>query len=93
MVFNFATFVTIIGTAMSFGYVTQSYKIIKTKSVEGVSLITYLIFVFGLAIWLIYGISLKEIPIIISNSVALFGASAVIFLYLIYSKKRKNDRC
>ncbi len=90
MIFNFATFVTIIGTAMSFGYVTQCYKIIKTKSVEGVSLITYLIFAFGLSTWLIYGISLEDTPIIISNSVALLGASAVICLYLIYSKRSRK---
>ncbi len=88
MGFSFATFVTIVGTAMSFGYVTQSVKIIKTKSVKGISLITYLIFAFGLCVWLIYGLSLKDMPIIISNSIALVGALSVITLYIIYSRKK-----
>ena len=92
MIFNFATFVTIVGTAMSFGYITQSYKIIKTKSIEGVSLSTYLIFAFGLCTWLVYGISLRDTPIIISNSVALVGASLVILLYVIYSKKSRKKK-
>lgn len=88
MTFNFATFVTLVGIAMSFGYVTQSIKIIKTKSVKGISLITYLIFAFGLCVWLTYGLSLKDMPIIISNSIALVGAVSVIILYLIYSRKK-----
>ena len=88
MEFNLAAFVTLVGTAMSFGYVTQCYKMIKTKNVKGISLTTYLIFAFGLGVWLIYGLSLKDLPIIISNSIALVGALSVIVLYLIYFRKK-----
>ena len=94
MIFNFATFVTMVGIAMNFAYVTQSYKIIKTKSVKGVSLVTYLIFALGMIVWLIYGISIKSPPIIISNIVSFTGAISVVILYLIYSRKesRRNGK-
>jgi len=91
MIFNFATFVTIVGILMNFAYLTQSYKIIKTKSVKGVSLITYLIFASGISVWLIYGISIKSSPIIISNVVSVIGAISVVILYLIYSKKESRN--
>lgn len=87
MTFNFATFVTIVGVLMNFGYLTQSYKIVKTKSVKGVSLVTYLVFAFGISVWLIYSISIQNVPMVVSNAFAVTGAFSVVTLYLIYSKK------
>lgn len=84
-----AILTTIFGAAMSFGYFTQSYKIIKTKSVKGVSFATYLFFTFGITMWLIYGLSIRDFPIIISNLIFLIGAISVISVYLIY--RRKNN--
>ena len=74
---------TVFGTAMSFGYFTQTYKIFKRKSAKDVSLATYLFFAFGIVVWLIYGISISNYPIIISNTVFLFGAVSVIVAYFL----------
>jgi MtN3 and saliva related transmembrane protein len=82
-----AILTTIFGVAMSFGYFTQAYKIIKTKSIKGVSFATYLFFTFGITMWLIYGLSIEDMPIIISNSIFLIGALSVVIIYLIYRKK------
>ncbi len=78
-----AIITTIFGTMMSFGYFTQTYKIFKRKSAKDVSLITYLFFAVGISIWLIYGISIMNYPIIISNIVFLFGAASVIIAYFL----------
>ncbi len=75
---------TIFGMAMSIGYFTQTAKIIKQKSSNDVSLITYLIFGIGVTVWLLYGLSIKDFPIIISNIVALIGALSVIISYFFY---------
>ncbi len=72
---------TIFGVAMSFGYFTQTYKIYKKKSAKDVSLATYLFFAAGIAMWLIYGLSIGDLPIIITNLVFLVGAGAVLFAY------------
>ena len=37
-------------------FIPQVYKVIKTKSVKGLSLTTYLIFTTGVLFWLIYGL-------------------------------------
>lgn len=78
-----AILTTIVGISMSFGYFTQTYKILKTKNVQGVSLATYLIFGTGIVIWLLYGLSRMDLPIIISNIVSLVGAGAVITAYVL----------
>jgi MtN3 and saliva related transmembrane protein len=82
-----AILTTLFGIAMSFGYFTQTYKIIRTKSVKGVSLATYIFFLIGIAMWLIYGLTIKDLPVIISNIVFLVGAIAVIIVYLVYRKR------
>lgn len=66
---------------MSFGYFSQTYKIFKRKSAKDVSLVTYLFFTVGIVIWLIYGLSIKNYPIIISNLVFLIGAASVLVAY------------
>lgn len=45
----------------------QVYKIYKTQKTEDLSLETSIIFTLGVFFWLLYGIKLKEFPIIISN--------------------------
>ena len=71
----------IFGIAMSFGYFTQTYKIFSRKSSKDISLWTYLFFALGIIIWLIYGITINNFPIIISNIVYLIGAISVIIAY------------
>lgn len=78
-----AIITTILGIAMSFGYFSQTYKILKRKSAEDVSLTTYLFFGCGLLVWIAYGISLKSYPLIIANSVLLVGAISVIIAYFL----------
>jgi len=72
---------TIFGTFMGLAYFPQTYKIFKRKSAKDVSLLTYSFFGIGVAIWLIYGISIMNYPIIISNATALIGAFSVIIAY------------
>jgi len=77
---------TIFGTAMSFAYIPQIYKIYKRKSVADISLIMYLVFFPGLVIWLLYGISIDNIPLIIANMVGVVCAAIIIIEYFIYRK-------
>lgn len=74
---------TVMGVVMSFGYFTQVFRIMKTKSSRDVSLSTYLIFGIGVAVWLAYGLSIRNYPIIVSNIVALIGSLSVIIVYFL----------
>jgi len=82
-----AVLATIAGVIMSLGYYPQAFKIIKNKSAKDISLLTYSMFFCGIVIWLLYGISLKDVPLIISNILALIGCCAVLIPYFIYRKK------
>lgn len=47
----------------------QILKIIKTRSVNDISLTAIIILVVGLGLWAVYGILISNIPIIISSGV------------------------
>ncbi|MEX2017513.1 MAG: SemiSWEET family transporter [Candidatus Pacearchaeota archaeon] len=72
---------TIFGTLMGLAYFPQTYKILKRKSAKDVSLFTYSFFGIGVLIWLVYGISITNYPLIISNAVSLVGTLSVIVAY------------
>ncbi len=60
----------------------QVIHTIKTKDTKGISLAMYMMFVFGVFYWLVYGVMSKDIPLIIGNGVTLFLATIVLFLKL-----------
>ncbi|MBF0253084.1 MAG: SemiSWEET transporter [Candidatus Omnitrophica bacterium] len=70
-------------------FVPQVVKLVKTGEAEGISLIMYLIFTFGVLCWLTYGIILEQWPIIIANSVTIFFCIAIIYIK-IKSEIKKN---
>ncbi len=70
-----------------FGFVPQIIKILKTKSVRDVSIITLAQFTLGIFLWLLYGIHLKNIIIIGANAVTLASLIFGLILYFKYSKK------
>lgn len=69
-----------------FGFVPQIIKILKTKSVRDVSIITLAQFTLGIFLWLLYGIHLKNIIIIGANAVTLASLIFGLILYFKYSK-------
>lgn len=65
----------IIGTAAGIlctvSFLPQVVRILRTKQTKDLSLFTFSIFSLGVSLWLIYGIILKEPPIILANSATL----------------------
>lgn len=78
---------TVVGIAASLGYFIQVYKIFKHKSSQDLSLTTFCLLAAAGSAWLAYGISIKNHPIIIANTVALAGVASVIIFYFIYRKE------
>ncbi|MDD5331538.1 MAG: SemiSWEET family transporter [Candidatus Nanoarchaeia archaeon] len=77
------------GVIMSFGHFAQTYKILKRKSSADVSLITYSIFTIGVGVWLIYGLSINNIPIIAANATGLIGTLSVVISYFLYKNRKE----
>jgi MtN3 and saliva related transmembrane protein len=90
---NFTELTEVFGTvaaiATTASFVPQVLQIFKTGNTEGISLTMYSIFVFGISMWLIYGILLNEPPIIAANSVTLLLSGTILFMKIRHTFPKK----
>ena len=77
---------TVFGIIMAVSGLPQAFKIIRRKSSADISIVTYLMLLGGAASWLLYGLSLPDIPIIVSNAVGLISTLFVMSVYFVYKK-------
>jgi MtN3 and saliva related transmembrane protein len=81
---------SVIGTAAAaltmLSFVPQIIKVVKTRHVKDVSLVTLCQLALGVSLWIAYGVHLKNLIIIAANTVTL--ASMVILLYLYFKYER-----
>lgn len=68
-------------------YLPQAYQVWKTKSVDDISLYTYLILFTSAVLWGIYGYLREDAPIIFTNVVLGIVQLYIIVLKLKYQKK------
>lgn len=72
------------GILTTVAFLPQLIRAIKTKHTKDLSLVTFSLFGAGVFLWLIYGVLLKEFPIILANAVTL------VFIVLIAIMKIKH---
>ena len=81
--------VELIGFAAAFlttiAFIPQVVQVWKTKSVQGLSLTTYIIFVIGVFLWFLYGLRIGSLSMIIANSITVVLA-LIIMYFIILSK-------
>ncbi len=77
-------YMTVMGIIGNFMFYVQAYKIFTCKSASSVSLPAFTISAVALSSWLLYGILLKNTPIIIANIVGLVGALIVLTAIMMY---------
>lgn len=75
------------GTCVTMSVIPQIVKVWKTKKVRQISLLTFSILTFGIAIWVVYGILKKDLPIIITNSVSLFLNLIMVYFIIYYENE------
>ncbi len=83
----FQIFVTIMGIVMSLGYYPQAYKIWKNKSAKDISIPAFIIFSSGTLTWFVYGIVIKDFPIIVGFVAGVVGSWSILFLSIKYRKQ------
>ncbi|MBR1398746.1 MAG: SemiSWEET transporter [Alphaproteobacteria bacterium] len=69
-------------------FLPQTIQTIKEKNVDGLSLLSYVIYCIGMISWILYGIYLHSVQMIVFNAISLFFA--VIVLYMIIAHKRSK---
>jgi MtN3 and saliva related transmembrane protein len=68
-------------------FIPQVVQIYKTKNTDSISKLMYIIFCFGVALWLSYGILISSKPVIIANSITL-----VLSLYILVKKLKSKTK-
>ena len=72
------------GTLTTISFIPQVIKIYNTKNAKDLSITTFFIFSCGVFLWLIYGIVIREWPIILANGVTLILIFLIIAMEVRY---------
>jgi MtN3 and saliva related transmembrane protein len=75
---------SIAAVCTTISFVPQAIKTIRSKQTKDISLIMYLLFTTGIALWLAYGILINKMPIILANAVTLVLVIPILVMKLIY---------
>ena len=70
-------------------FVPQLIRVWRRKSADDISLIMFLLFSTGVALWLIYGVRIASFPVIAANTVTLVLALAILVLKLRYDRSNQ----
>ncbi len=81
MRFDWTTMIGLIAaTCTTCSFLPQVIKIVRSKRTRDVSLLMYAVLSTGLFLWLVYGFILKDIPLIVANSISLTLSLCVLAL-------------
>ena len=69
---------SVVGIATGAAYVPQALRIWKRSSSDDVSILTYVLFLGGQVVYLLYGIRFHQTPIVIGMAANIVGNLAVI---------------
>ena len=79
---------TIVGlaaaTCTTLAFLPQAIKVIRTKQTKDLSLVMYSVFTLGVFLWLMYGILVKDAPLIIANIITFILAATILFMKIRY---------
>jgi len=75
----------IAGLCTTLSLVPQVIKVIRTRQTKDIALGMYILMVVGVFFWLLYGISVRSLSVMVSNSVTLV-LSSIVLVYKIREK-------
>lgn len=77
---------------MIFGYLPQAFATIRTRDTEGIAMPTFLMLGLGSVLFVVQGILLRNIPIVITNSIATICSIIIFVIKLSNDRKKKKAR-
>lgn len=72
------------GVLCTVSFLPQVVKVFKTKHTRDLSLVTFSMLSLGVFLWLIYGILIKEFPVIAANSATLILTLVIVAMKVKY---------
>lgn len=73
-------------TLTTASFLPQAILTLRTRDTRGISLAMYSAFTLGVALWLVYGWTLGEWPIIVANAVTLALAATILGTKLVVER-------
>jgi len=71
-------------TCTTVAFVPQLIKVWKSRSTHDISLAMYVVVCVGVALWLIYGLLLQDVPLIVANAITLVIACGILAMKIRY---------
>ena len=72
----------IAGVMTTAAFLPQVIKAWASRSPSDISLVMFLVLASGILLWLVYGIFIKDIPLVLANSITLVFAIAILIAKL-----------
>lgn len=72
-------------------FVPQAWLTLRTRDVSGISAGMYSAFTLGVALWLAYGLLLRDWPIVLANGVTLLLAGTILATKLVIERRRRAE--
>lgn len=73
-------------------FVPQALLTLRTRDVSGISLGMYSAFTAGVALWLGYGLMLRDWPIVLANAVTLVLAATILVTKIVVDRRKPLQR-
>ena len=77
---------TIFGSLSGLANFPQAYRIFKRKSAKDISILTYSFLLLGAIVWILYGIEIKNFPVVITNILGAINIGLVVIGWFLYGK-------
>lgn len=71
-------------------FVPQAFLTLRTRDVSGISRGMYSAFTAGVALWLAYGVALREWPIVAANTVTLLLAGTILTIKIVEDRRAQK---
>ncbi|CAD6491457.1 MAG: PQ loop repeat protein [Candidatus Argoarchaeum ethanivorans] len=85
---NIMNLITILGlvaaTCTTISFLPQAIKTIRSKHTKDLSFGMYTVLTIGVFLWFVYGIFIKDIPVILANGITLVFTATILYLIIKY---------
>ena len=70
------------GICTTISFLPQLVRAWRTRSTRDISLPMFSLLVFGILLWLLYGLAVGDVPLIIANAISLCLTGSILYLKL-----------
>ena len=77
-------------TLTTVSFIPQALKVYKTRNTQAISLSMFLVLNLGVICWAIYGIYLKNTPIVAANIITFVFSAYILFMKLTENRRGKD---